>query len=270
VASHFDLVATPRNARLWPHPNRIETTLPLNRIDDVSLADAAARWGPSFENAPRPRIALLVGGGTALYRFGPSDAQRLGELANELVRRAGGSLYVTTSRRTGDAAAEALAATLPDRNRFHQWKQPAQPNPYLGYLALADVLVVTGESESMLAEVCATDRPVLIHALPPARSPTFRRRLGNWLVERARRRLPEAGSGAIPSRRSLDGICAWLVAAGYVLPPRDLEALHEELIAIGRVQRFGEIPHDGRIEPVREVEAVARRVRQMFASADSR
>lgn len=265
VAWHFDLVVTPRNARLWPHPNRIETTLPPNRIEAASLSEAAARWKPIFADAPRPRIALLVGGATSLYRFEAADARRLGELATQLVRRVGGSIFVTTSRRTGDAAARELAAALPEVHHFHHWNQPAHQNPYLGYLALADTLVVTGESESMLAEVCATDRPVLIHALPPVGPPTLRRRAGNWIVERAQRSLPARGRDPTRHRHGLDGVCAHLVAAGYVLPPRDLEALHRELIAIGRARRFGETPHEGTLEPLREVDAAARRIREMFA-----
>ena len=37
-------------------------------------------------------------------------------------------------------------------------------NPYRGYLALADGVVVTGDSVSMCSEVCATQAPVYIYA----------------------------------------------------------------------------------------------------------
>ena len=37
-------------------------------------------------------------------------------------------------------------------------------NPYLGYLALADYLIVTGDSISMASECCYTGKPVFIYA----------------------------------------------------------------------------------------------------------
>ena len=47
----------------------------------------------------------------------------------------------------------------------YRWKNGDQDNPYYGYLALADQLVVTGESTSMLAEANATGKPLFIFDL---------------------------------------------------------------------------------------------------------
>jgi uncharacterized protein len=44
----------------------------------------------------------------------------------------------------------------------HIWTGPDDgENPYQGYLAAADCLVVTPDSVNMLSEACATGRPVL-------------------------------------------------------------------------------------------------------------
>jgi len=263
-AASFDLVVTPGNARLWPHPRRMVTLLPTNRIDHESLQRAALRWRHCFDDEPAPRIAVLVGGATALFEFGPEEARRLGEQVATLARDSGGSVFVSTSRRTGEAATRELAKALPDAALFHEWSSNADENPYLGLLALADWIVVTGDSESMLAEACSTSKPVSIHALPPIGRDTRRRRIGEALVAQAMRCRPSDSDGPQRLPWTLAGACAWSIASGWILPPRDLDGLRENLIASGRAHSLGEKPDAMEVEPLREVEQVAERVRALF------
>ncbi len=48
-------------------------------------------------------------------------------------------------------------------HRLFRWDS-GEENPYLGFLAAANVVVVTGESVSMCSEACATGKPVYIFA----------------------------------------------------------------------------------------------------------
>ena len=70
---------------------------------------------------------------------------------------------MTASRRTGEANAAILKAALAGL--------PAQlwdgtgANPYLGYLALADAIVVTSDSVSMASEAVSTGKPVYVFDL---------------------------------------------------------------------------------------------------------
>ena len=57
--------------------------------------------------------------------------------------------------------AEVAAALEGVPHRLHRWGD-AGPNPYLGFLAWADAVVVTGDSVSMLSEACATAAPVFV------------------------------------------------------------------------------------------------------------
>ncbi|HLO75075.1 MAG TPA: ELM1/GtrOC1 family putative glycosyltransferase, partial [Magnetospirillum sp.] len=75
----------------------------------------------------------------------------------------GGSVLVTTSRRTSAEAEAALLAALPGPRFVHSWRAGGD-NPYFGFLALADALVVTGDSVSMACEACASPAPVYIFA----------------------------------------------------------------------------------------------------------
>ena len=66
---------------------------------------------------------------------------------------------MTTSRRTGAENTAILRQALPEA-RFWTGGAGEGPNPYVGLLALADHVVATGDSASMISEACATGRPV--------------------------------------------------------------------------------------------------------------
>ena len=158
----FDLIAAPRHDHVAEAPNMMLTTGAPHRITSQVLDTAAAEWGGRLKHLPRPWIALIVGGTTRRRKFTDDMARELGALASKMAADGGGSLLITTSRRTGDAAA-ALLAEVSVPNHVFQWGD-AGDNPYFGYLALADAVVVTGDSVSMCSEACATPGPVYIHA----------------------------------------------------------------------------------------------------------
>ena len=163
-----------------PTPDGIETLAPLSLVTPQRLEAAAAEWREMLESAPQPRIAVLVGGATARYRFDPDTARQLGQAVRAWAREVGASLFVTTSRRTGTQSCQALQDALGPVQHMHVWQAGQSANPYLAYLSLADVLVVTGESESMLAEAAATDKPLYIYPLPE-RPAALGVRLKEWL-----------------------------------------------------------------------------------------
>lgn len=270
AARLFDLVVTPQHARLWPHPNRIETVLPLSRVDDAELGRAADRWKDTLEADPtRPRIGVLVGGETRKFRFGEAEAERLAADVSKLAESLGGRLWVTTSPRTGEAPTQALENALPADAHFFPWRSRESETPYMGLLALCDLLVVTGETESMLAEACATERPVLIAPLPRAR-----RRVGlvGQLVDRILARASDDRPNDRGTVRPQSGLARWLgrlQGEGALRPTRDLVHLHEALIAVGRVERLHEAPSLEPTAPHREAPEVAARVRRLMGVPES-
>ena len=92
--------------------------------------------------------------------------------------RAGGSLLVSTSARTPADVIEAFEGSSAP-HRLYRWRQGDPDNPYLGYLALADRIVVTSDSMSMLVEAMATGKPVFVFDLadPRDEGPLSRRAL---------------------------------------------------------------------------------------------
>ena len=181
-ADEFDLIAIPRHDCVTPGgdtPNVQRTTGAAHRLTAARLASAADAWAARVADLPRPRIALIVGGATHRKPFSPDLARDLGRRVQRLAAAAGGSVLLATSRRTGPAAEQALLETIPVPRHAFLWSQsggrppsiksgaftaPGADNPYFGFLALADAIVVTGDSVSMCSEACATPGPVYIYA----------------------------------------------------------------------------------------------------------
>ena len=123
------------------------------------------------------------------------------------------------------------------RSRLRRWQKGEAENPYLGFLAVPEVLVVTGESESMLAEAVATGKPVYIYPLPE-RAPGLRLRLSQAVTERAYSR-PRKEKGTVRPQQKSEYICARLIQHGVIRPPRDLRQLHRGLIESGAAFPWG-------------------------------
>ncbi len=161
----FDLVITTPQYFVPEARNVLTIGMPLHGITPEVLQSAASQWEPRLEHFPRPRIAVLVGGSSPPYRFGVKEAAELGRLLEAKAAATKGSLLVTTSARTDRRAATALQAELRGPHWVHRWQPLATDNPYRGFLAVADEIVVTGDSISMLAEAAATGKPVSIFDL---------------------------------------------------------------------------------------------------------
>ena len=158
----FDVVVAPAHDRL-AGDNVITTVGALHRVTEARLAADAKRFRPRLRHLPRPLVAVLIGGGNAHYRMTPAVA---GRLADDLVRLAvvhKAGLMVTPSRRTGRRNEELIRDKLA-RLPAEIWDGSGE-NPYFAYLGLADAVVVTSDSVSMVSEACATGKPVYVFDL---------------------------------------------------------------------------------------------------------
>jgi len=171
----------------------------LHGVDDAALAEARRRWAPTFALRRSPRVAVLLGGPTRHCAYAPealaahvlacvgSARQQWddpwlqqveasmasfssGELERSVTSHDGltmaGSVYVTTSARTPPAmtAVVQAAAAKGDCTMWQWGSDDAATNPLDGMLAMADLIVVTGDSVSMVSEAAAAQRPLFLAA----------------------------------------------------------------------------------------------------------
>jgi mitochondrial fission protein ELM1 len=248
--------------RLPPHPRRIETAAPLTQVTPERLKQGADQWRHLVQDAPHPWIMLLLGGATARYQLNPGIARKMGEDIRTFAERVGGKVFATTSRRTGEAETAALIAGLGPAHYVYTWEAGQQDNPYFGYLALADVLIVSGESESMLAEAATTATPFYIYPLPE-RAADLVGSCKEWIVTHAQT-TQRKKRGSIRPQSGLSYVCARLIERGIVQPRRDLSALHDTLVQRKIARFFGE-PLDLETRPaLHEFGHVAQKVRRLL------
>ena len=102
-----------------------------------------------FPAISRPILFIAILGALAGLRWS------YGPLVFALVVATFFALHSARITSTPADAIDAIRRVAPEAH-LHLWQADRADNPYLSYLAAADLLVVTGESESMLAEASAT------------------------------------------------------------------------------------------------------------------
>jgi uncharacterized protein len=164
--SEFDLIITTPQFCLSPGPNVLELTLPVHSLDSELMGKKAAELLPHLSQLRRPWIVLLVGGSSAPEVLDQTVANDMACRALAEADCSGGTLLVVTSSRTGQKIEGAIRDALGERAHYCFWDRVRSANPYLGYLHIADRLIVTSDSISMLTEAIGTGKPVSIFRLP--------------------------------------------------------------------------------------------------------
>lgn len=157
---HWDAVVVPEHDAL--RGDNVLTLLGgLHPVDDAWLARARNDFA-TFGSLPGPRIAVLLGGTSAHARFDRMAFEVMAAKLEAVLARDGGSVLLTTSRRTDPELVAALAHRY-DGTPGVVWRGPDDgPNPYPGLLAWADRIVCSPDSVNMISEACATRVPVFV------------------------------------------------------------------------------------------------------------
>jgi mitochondrial fission protein ELM1 len=159
----FDLIVANRHDELTG-PNVILTRTALHRVTPERLAAEADRWRDRFAGLPRPLVAVLLGGNNGRYRLDAAVGAKLAAELAAMMRRDKVGVMVTPSRRTDPAVTAQVADAITPLGGY-VWDGLGD-NPYFGMLGLADLIVVTQDSVSMISEAAATTAPVMVAELP--------------------------------------------------------------------------------------------------------
>lgn len=246
----FDLIITTPQYSLPARRNILNNQLPLHTVSAAGLQQAARQWREHLSHLKRPFTATLLGGNSGPFVFTADKGRRLGKMVNELAAAQGGSLLVTDSARTPDDAFAAFHAELTRPAHIYRWGSGEEDNPYLAYLGLADQLVVTGESMSMLAEASATGKPLYLFDLGAEACPWWRYRHNFRFKPLSHRIAMKLG----PQRMR-----------------RDINRIQHALITSGRAVWLGEpFPSERRIPPADDIGRAVARVRALFVELTNR
>lgn len=161
--SRFDLIVANRHDELTG-PNVFVTRTALHRVTATRLELEADLWRDRLAPYGRPLVAVLLGGSNGLYRLDRQSGSQLAADLAAMAQRDKVGVVVTPSRRTDPAVTELIRTALAPIGGF-VWDFAGE-NPYFGMLALADLIIVTQDSVSMISEAAATSAPVMFVELP--------------------------------------------------------------------------------------------------------
>ncbi len=160
----FDLMVRPSARPLAALPRIIPALGPLGVVSPVLLARARELWRERLDHLPHPRLALVVRSGHG-RRLDADAVRRLGARLAALATARGGAVIASVDAAIGPEAIAALAAALrPATHLLYRSDEPGD-DPTLGFLAVADAVVVGGASAHALSEAAATAVPVFADPL---------------------------------------------------------------------------------------------------------
>ncbi|NLE65724.1 MAG: hypothetical protein GX606_07410 [Elusimicrobia bacterium] len=167
--TRFRKVILPRHdmGRLRPSRRLIETRAALSAWTSKELEVARDQlWArrPDLRHDTRPKIGLLLGGDTKGLCWHPGKTEALLGQVLDSSRRVNAGLLVTTSRRTSKNIETLVKKTFQGVAETGLLVIPNEqdvPEAFGAILALSDLLIVSGESISMVSEAVASGKKVI-------------------------------------------------------------------------------------------------------------
>jgi mitochondrial fission protein ELM1 len=256
----WDLVITTPQYRLPRDPNIVHNDTPLHRVTRERLDQAAEGWRDRVADLPRPLVAVLCGGNSGPYPFDRASGERLAVQADALAREFGGSLLVTTSARTLEETTEALFNGIESPSILYRWKKDDPDNPFFAFLGLADRVIVTADSVSMMAEACVTGRPVYLYDTGEGRTSM---KHNPWLDGLAETRGADGRIGL--NRWHLKAhIYRLTMRMGPQRLTRDIRIVQQLLVDTKRATWLGEGHPESGAPPLQDMARAVERVKALF------
>jgi KDO2-lipid IV(A) lauroyltransferase len=164
----FSFIIAPEHDAMKKGKNIITTTLAPNLVDGEALKKAAEKLKKSVDIKSDNVIGLLIGGDNP--EFALSDDLLNKALADllKICESNDADLLVTTSRRTNKAQESIVKAALQNSPRCRLIVIANENNPegaLAGILALSNVVVVSGESISMISEAVSSGKKTVVFSL---------------------------------------------------------------------------------------------------------
>lgn len=168
----FDVIVLPRHdfeGKRFPKKTKVVVTeLAPNLIEPATSDERQAT-----SDQRRPCIGLLFGGDNLHFGFGEELTRSVADGIKESASRINGCFYATTSRRTPDAAEDILKEELAGDSRCRGLvtaRTDTDERTVEKIIAASDVMIVSGESISMVSEAVSSGRPVLVF-MPDKKTP---------------------------------------------------------------------------------------------------
>jgi Kdo2-lipid IVA lauroyltransferase/acyltransferase len=180
---HIELNIVPAHDRGMISADSFRTLLAPSGLDKEALQSDAGKFGKTLRDASKVRYSIFLGGDTRNFKMKINDIQRLFEEMENITEA--GDYLVTTSRRTSDEITVFLKNQIRHKKRCQAVivaKEDTRPEVVGGMMALADILIVTEDSISMISEALRSGKKVVVLTFDSRGLPTKHRRFREILA----------------------------------------------------------------------------------------
>jgi KDO2-lipid IV(A) lauroyltransferase len=166
--SKFDLAIIPRHDRPGARGNVLVTDLVPNLIDEGRLRADGETLKKRLAMRDGVKVGLLIGGDNPDYILTEETIREVIDGTLKAAERLNAEILLTTSRRTPQAVERILKQKLSGNDRCGLLVIANEKNlddAVGGILGLSDVILVSGESVSMVSEAVSSGKPVAVFRL---------------------------------------------------------------------------------------------------------
>ena len=167
-ANKFSFVIAPKHDKIKKGRNIITTTLAPNLVDTRTLEEAAEKFKRDANITKSNVIGLLIGGDNPEFALSDNLLKKTLSDILKICELNDADLLVTTSRRTSKAQESIIKAALRKDPRCRLLVIANENNPegtLPGVLALSSVVIVSGESISMISESVSSGKKTVVFSL---------------------------------------------------------------------------------------------------------
>lgn len=172
----FNVAVIPGHDRPRPKDNVVVTEGSPNLVDETAMTSAGRRIKERLPRSKKRNVGLLLGGDTPAYSLTEELMDKMMDRLDKALTELDMDLLVTTSRRTPKNVEGLLKERLKGNPRCRLLiiaNEKNIDNAVSGILNLSDVVIVSGESMSMVSEAASSGRQTLVFDLKKKR-PSFK------------------------------------------------------------------------------------------------
>ncbi len=180
----YDLALVPAHDQGILPEGTLRTLITPARMEAGEMENAAGKLAAGMRAPEKNGVAVFLGGSTRHFSLRLKDIQSLFEILNRVAEKTG-DYMVTTSRRTSEDICGYLKQSVAGHANCQLLviaKEDSRPEVVPGMMTLADILIVTEDSVSMISEALRSGKKVVVLSLDSEGLPKKHRRFHDILA----------------------------------------------------------------------------------------
>jgi uncharacterized protein len=180
----FDLIVNSGHLPRINGWNVIRLTGVASWLTPKKVEDEMAKWESRLSWMKTPMIFVGMGGASEFNPYHDEYGKDFGDRIKKFARQKNASVLIATSRRTPPTAIAALVRQLTGvRSFLFDWnRDSSEDNPYAAGMGMADDVVISGDSLSMMSDAVALGKRLYIHSPPGSLRPEHPRMIEDLYV----------------------------------------------------------------------------------------